>query len=349
MLKRVVLLIMCLILCAAVVFQPSAFHSAPATAAEADTKNIFMYDLYDGFYNYGDYYEINYILKIYKDTADAVNARYGDGVNKIFDSIEQFFYAYEKLFFNNANAKIARYKDVTKYNAATNPYYIFNMYICFSGDEKTSAGNKLGEYFCFGGGSIEPKKTFFTNRYEKSEPTHFAVPEGMPEYGAFKSAYYNFADIRQLAGFNAVMMPFLLYGWGAGTKNNTKFADENLKNGYKGLVNEFDKYFDGRDTSTRAKMFKNYDLGHSVSCSTRYLKTDADYKDSSMGEYFHVWEVSFNGAEKYDPNREITITYVQPRVINLYYFAIIISAGFIAIMVLCFYVPYDIKKNKEQK
>ena len=343
-----------LTLIAGVIFPASVFHAAPATAAEADTKNIFIYDFYDGYYNYGDYYEINYGIKIYKDTAAAINAKYEDGINKVFDSIEQFFYAYENLFFDKTSASLRRYKDVKAYNSSTNPYYIFDMCVYFAGDEKMSAGEKYREYFKFGGSgeSLKPKKTFFANRYEQIMQTHFYLHEGMPEYGAFRSSDYNLeakdgvAGIGQLASLNEIMMPFLLYG----NVNNTGFADKpDAKISYKGLVNLFPDYFDGRDTGTREKMFGNYDLFHSYSCSTTYIKSDADDKPRGSGEYSHFWYISY-ANDKYRPNRDIKITYVQPNTINLYFFAIIITAGFIGLMVLLLYVlPRYTKKEGYMK
>ena len=333
-------------------FVAPSFSVALAATDENTEKNSFRYDIYKS----GGYYEVNYLLKINKDTADAINAKYDDeslagktGVNKFFDSIEQFFYAYENLFFNKAHGRKMRHNEVTKYSASTYPYYAFNMYIYFSGDKEKSAGEKYWEYLGFkaSSGDIKPdKKNFFAEYYDSlEEGTHFAVPEmtgGFPEPKDFKSDIFAYDSLRRLASYNAIMMPFLLYG----NVNNTGFGDEENKDkkiNYKGLVNEFPLYFENRDVGSRAKLFAGYDLLHTMSFSTAYVRTNGK-KTSGGGEHTHEWQVSYTDGN-FDPNRDLIVTQIIPKVINWYLLAIIIAFVFIGIMALCFLLPKEKAKK----
>lgn len=334
------------ILCAAAAVSAFAFPGYPPKAAEAaseDTRNIFQYDFYQG----SGYYEINYYLDIYKDTAEEIDNKCGSGSTKeLLNSIEQFFYAYESLFFNDTSeSHIKRYTAVEAFDAYYNPYYSLNMYISFQSDEKKSAGEKYGYYFGYGEGEdIEPtKESFFANRYERQDVTHFFVPSGLEDYSEFRSRNYfyddygGFSGLQKMAALNAVMMPFLLYG----NVRNTGFADLNKTIDYQGLVNinSFKNYFGDKfpdGNITKSSFFSNYILYHTMSVSTAYFESDADEKTSSMGEYMHIWEASYTDR-KYDANRIINYTYVEPQIINMYFLAMGVAAGFVALLLLCFY------------
>jgi len=330
----------------------AAFSPAVTTgksASAAASANSFRYDTYEG----GGYYEINYYLDIHNDFAGIINekipaANGKTGIIQIFDSIEKFFIEYEKLFFNNANAQFSRNKDVAEYNAVTNPYYKFNMYIYFADDGDMSAGEKYREYFRYAKSEpVKPtKKGFFADRYEDNENiTAFFIPDGMPEYAVSKNAEWNYDQTQGLAILIDIMLPFLLYG------NQISF-DTGVKIDYGGLVSLFPGYFtDGvRDVSTRAKIFENYKLYHSLSASTTYIKTNADKKQGLMGDYIHVWNVSYSSANaSLDPNRLISVTYIQPKTINMYFFAIIIAVSFIGLSAFFIYaLPKITERNKEK-
>lgn len=372
--KKTVLFVLCAII-ALSVFSVPAKQSPAAEAASSDNKNRFKYYTYES----DGYYEIGYQLDIYKDTAAAINEKckapaydvQGDtGIDKLFNSIERFFYAYEALFFNRTSqSAFRRDKDIQDFSSNHNS---FCMYIYFQTDSEKSWATKYRSYFWIPEPAEDysptPTKTgFFRDLYETEDWNHFFVPQAMikligedqaeltsmPEYGAFESADFFFDNlqignkeyggVRYYANLSAVMMPFLLYGG----KKNTGFADyPGKKINYDGLVNIFPDYFNTDKHGTRKSFFENCVLYHSMTVPTVYLKTDADTKDRFMGEYNHTWEVSYTDL-RYSANRWINITYVEPKIINMYFFAMIIAVSFAGIMVFLFYGLPKLR-NKEK-
>jgi len=353
-----------LILTAAVIL-PSflgfgALSAKPAitVSAAGGNKSFFGYGVYEA----GGYYEINYYLDVHADTADVINILYPaadtgkTGIARFFESIAKFFSEYEKLFFDTAIARFER-NTVAAFNAQSNLYYSLHMQIYFENGDLMSAGEKYREYFRLAAG--EPGKPtttgFFADRYETGDYKNFVVLGGMPEYCDFESEDYNFADIQGMASLLDVMMPFLLYG----NENNKGFADfpadefpDKVIN-YKGLVYEFPKYFkDGgeggeRDTSARVKIFENYNLSQTLTVPTAYIRTNADRHQSFFGEHTHTWNVSYAPNSVYSTNRIMEITYIQPHVINMYFFAVILTFAFIALSAASVYWLPKLKDKKK--
>ena len=336
--KRTLTLILCalcLSLAAAPVFALKRTASAAAyEESEESNTDYFRYDVTEA----GGYYGINYYVDICANTAEAVNAKYPapptekSGIDRVLDSVEAFFYAYENLFFNNARAGFAREK-AAAYDKENNPYHSFHMRLAFESGGQGSAREKHREYFGIedGGAKIPPSKSnFFAAQYRVFDRTHFWIPEGTPDYAAFRSENYNLDDIRPFAELNCIMMPFLLYG----NVLNNGFKDEpDQKIDYVGLVSLFPLYFNADRGLTRNTFFKNYSLSHWLSAPTRYIKTDADFKERYRDEYTHAWRVNaaLDTEIEYSPNRWLDITYIVPKTVNLYYLAVMISVGFIAV------------------
>lgn len=330
-------LLTALLLCAALTAAACAFPvSAPAKVSAASFSNYFQYDIYEG----GGYYEINYYLDISEFTESQISGKIAGGVNELFDSIERFFYAYEKLMYNNTHARFIRSE--VEEHSSSNPYYSFNMYIYFQSGGGMTAGEKYDEYFKYGKGEAEPtKKGFFADIYDIMTRTHFYVPNGLPDYSEFSAGTWTYDSVQPLASLNAVMMPFLLYG----NQITLTSPSGNQKIEYDGLIKLFPAYFSDKAIS-RSGIFSNFTLYHTLSAPTRYIETDADEKEVSGGLYMHAWRIDYSSG---GAQREINIIYTELHTINMYFFAVMLTAGFIGLMAVFLFAVPALKKKKQNE
>ncbi len=326
------------LLCAVLAVSAAAFPAPvkQASAAADPSRDILEYDFYEG----SGYYEINYYLAVSKFTADRLSFGISGGVNTLFDSIETFFYKYEELMYDNTHSKFMRNKDLAAFDYDTNPHYIFNMYIYFQADSKMDAGEKYREYFKRGEGTpLKPDKSnLFADTYETTDVTHFYAG-GLPDYPDYISNTILYGGIQRLAFLNTVMVPFLLYG----NRITLKDGEEVKKIDYPGLRSLFPSYFNDSRFDSRNTIYSNsnYSLLHYHVCDTGYIKTDADIQENDMGTRWHGWEIDTSSF-----NREISITYVQLNVINMYLLAILAAGALIGIMCLFAIVLPKYKRGK---
>ena len=326
-------------ICAIIALQAMTFVAPVRTASAAEPKgDFFSYEYYESY----DYLQIDFILGLTVSTTSDMEVSLKHTFYDVFDSLEAFFKSYEKLMYNNTHAKFMRNKEVEPYSSTNNPYYLFNMYIYFQGDDEMTAVEKYREYFKREKGDpMEPTKTgLFADRYQYDDATHFYVPNGLPDYNEFTGEFLSYEGVQSLASLSAVMVPFLLYG-----DKVALITDEGLPMvgiDFEGLVSLYPAYFAERNTLTT--FFKGFELSHTFITDTGYVKTDADVIESYMGEYAHTWYIASGTNNNY--NRLINFTYIELKVLNMYLMSIAAALLVAGIMAFFIFALPKIKKKE---